>query len=128
MLARLAREERVEAEPDGLVEGVGAAAGDDADRPDALRPGPLDERLAAGEGGDPRPQLGGRDAVAGERSPAADRRPAPRSEGLVIGAPEPLGQQGVVAVLGVGVERDVVGGEGDVVAEERPQALGLQRG
>ena len=38
-------------------------------------------------------------------------------------APEALGEQGVVADLGMGVEREVVGGEPDVVLEQRPQPL-----
>ena len=67
-----------------------------------------------------REQLGGGDA----RRPANSPTPPDRRERLVALAAERPGEQRVVAELGVGVERQVVGGERHVVAEQRPQPLG----
>ena len=54
-------------------------------------------------------------------SPAKRTRTPISAKRLRVGAAERLGQQRVVAVLGVGVQRQVVGGERDVVGEERLQ-------
>ena len=49
------------------------------------------------------------------------------AERLVLRRTRAPAQQRVVADLRMGVERQVVGGEADVVLEQRPQALGEQR-
>src|SRR4051812_25806769 len=72
-------------------------------------------------------QLVHRDS-AWERGFAADRAAAVVAERLVGAAAERPRQQRVVTELGMGVERDVVGGEVDVVLEQRAQPLGQHRG
>src|SRR3712207_8645933 len=53
------------------------------------------------------------------------RSPPVLGERLVRVAAERAGEQGVVADLRMGVERQVVGGQVDVVGQQRPQALEL---
>ena len=77
--------------------------------------------------GQARAQLGDRDRL-GAPADRADGRPFASPNGRRVGLEaEPLAQQGVVADLGVGVERQVVGGEGGVGAEQRPQPGGHRR-
>jgi hypothetical protein len=121
VLLRLARQERVVALVDRPVEPACGAPGDD--REPAHRRGPRieHERLATGHGGHAREQLG-RGQRLGERGAAADLR-----ERHVPARAKRVGQQRVVADLGMGVERQVVGGERDVVAEQRAEPLGEPR-
>src|SRR3954447_675323 len=83
VLARLAGQEGVQALGGGLVQRVGGGAGDDADRPDALRAGAEHERLPVRRLAHARAQVIASDAVASERAGAADRRALVAPERLV---------------------------------------------
>ena len=78
-----------------------------------------DERLALRDVADAGEEIGGGDPLGRELA-----EPADLGERLVALAPEALGELGVVAHHRMGVERQVVGGEADVVLEQRPQPLG----
>ena len=124
VLGGLAGDERVESQGGGLGERPRPPAGDDADRTDLRRPGVEGERLAADGRGDPRNQVSGGDRL-GAAPDEADR-PAPEGcERPLLGLePERRAEQGVVADLTVGVEGEVIGGNGEVLAEGDAQASG----
>src|SRR4051794_24442617 len=116
-LDRLAGDERVEAGGDRVLEVVGARAGDDADGPHAVRAVREGERLAVGRRAHAGDELAGRDAVARKPPDDADRGVLVMGERLPRLAPDRFGEQRVVAVLGMAVERQVVGGEAHVGVE-----------
>ena len=95
-----------------------SAAADDADRVHAVRAGVEDQRLAGDQLGHPPGQLGGLDAL-GASADDADRVAVDLAEAAVLLEAKPLTDQGVVADLGVGVERQVISGD---------RELGFERG
>ena len=118
-LGGLAGDERVQAGGDGLVEVVGAGAGDDADRADRIRAVGEGQRLAIGRCPHALDELGGADGV--QPRADADGRAVVSAEGLDVGSADRLREQRVVADLEVAVEWQVVGGERDVGVEEQLQ-------
>ena len=104
---------------------VGGRAGDDADPADRARARRRTRsRLAAGQPRATRATSSSAATPSPANVAAAPDRPALKSpNGSWRSQPEPLGEQRVVAELRVGVERQVVGGERDVVLEQRPQPL-----
>ena len=114
-LFRLAGDERVVALVRSLDQARAAAAGDDRDALDALRPLREDERCASRRLLEPsrrarRSSSGSREARRLHRCP----RTSPSRS-----APRQAGEQRVVAHLGVRVEREVVRGERQVRREQR---------
>ena len=99
VLARLAGDERVQAERSGLVEREGAGAGDDPDGLDPRRARVEDQRLAARQ---PRPagdEL--REGAASARPTTPIARPFASPNGSGRGSrPSALAEQRVVADLG----------------------------
>src|SRR5215211_2426313 len=122
VLRGLAREERVEPERDRLPEARRRGSRDDPDAADELGPGIPRERLLAEGGGAARAELVERDSVR-RAAHEPDAPPAALAESLSALEPERRADQSVVAHLGVGVERQVVGRERDVVVEQDAQAL-----
>jgi hypothetical protein len=121
-LGGFAGEERLGAGIGGLGHVVGAAAADDPEAGDGVGAGALDERGLAGDRGDLLGELRKRQPPVGQRGDETDGATAVRGEGLqLVASAEGLGEQGVVAELWVGVERQVVGGEGEVGVEEQLQ-------
>jgi hypothetical protein len=117
-LGRLAGDERVQALVDRILEVVGAGPGDEADRPHPARPVGERERLAARRVRHAVHELGGRDAVAGEPRAHPDGAAAQQRERLGRLGAQRRGEERVVAVLEVGVERQVVGGQAHVRVEQ----------
>ena len=94
----------------------------------ALGPRLERERLAAGQLAHAGDELAGLDAAVREARRHANCHALVQRERLLRHASEPGRDERVVADLGVGVEREVVGGERHVVLEEQLQpALGGRR-
>jgi len=91
-----------------------------------LRAGFEDERFAAHQLAHPLDQLGHLESVAGPPDDA-DRPALDRAEGTGVGIePEAVAEQCVVADLGVGVERQVVGGNRELGSQRHPQTASHQ--
>ncbi len=103
---------------------VRAAARDDADAADLLGSGVEDERLAGGDARDAREQLARGNALARQMGEEADRLAPVQRERLEPLGAERVGEQRVVPDHGMGVERQVVGGQRDAGVEEQAQATG----
>src|SRR6266508_4128201 len=124
MLGRLAREECVEPELGGALNLRGTGSGDDANRAHDLGPGVENEWLAVEELGDAAKQGRGPHAF-GAPPDDADRPPPDLGERTRVQLEsEPSTEQGVVADLAVGVERQVVGGDGEPLVQGEAEALG----
>ena len=117
-LGGLAGQERVVARGDRVGEVALSAAGDDRDRAHRLTIAMDGQRLAPDQLAQPPYELGRRQAAVG---PA---RIYPDALGERPGdvRAEPRGQQRVVAVLGMTVQRQVVGGQAHVGVEQQLQA------
>ena len=122
-LGGLARQERLGAGRGGLLRVVRAGARDDREALDACRGR---RRGGAARGSVTSATLGDElrsvEAAVRQRREEADRLAAVGAEGLHVLGAEGVGEQGVVAELGVGVEGEVVGGQRDVRVEEKLQA------
>ncbi len=109
-----------------LREVVRAGASHDPQAPHERRPGVEHERIPCSRLAHASPELRDRDAVTGQVRDEADRLVPMDGERLERLRSEGARQQRVVAELGVRIQREVVGGEGDVRVEEELQAA-LQR-
>src|ERR1700733_5648241 len=76
------------------------------------------QRLARGHVADAGEQLGGREPVPGKACDEADRLALVQGERLELLRAERAGEQGVVADLAMGIQRQVIGGEADVRVEQ----------
>ena len=121
-LGGLARQEAVQAELDRRGQVVGRRAAADPEAADGV--GAVQERddvLAQGHLGHAPHKLGGRDSGSAERRGHADGRAGVRERGRPAFRPQRRGQAGVVAVDGMGVQRQVVGRQGDVALQQQLQ-------
>ena len=121
-LGRLAGDVGVEAGCDRLVVVPLRGAGHDSDRRHQASVALEDLRIASAGLGDRVEQLVRRDRL---REHAADaHRPAVIvAEGLQLDQPEPVGELGRVAEIGVTIERQVVGDQRQPVLDQQPHPL-----